>query len=98
MSDLIELRNDIAASIFLLPCKEEELFQRDFLKNKSQYGIQLFIRRLEQLDALYYKGDVMHIKKKWAKENLKEYELDFRTDREKYIDGLSDFERAVYGL
>ena len=21
-----------------------------------------------------------------------------RTDREKYIDGLSDFERAVYGL
>ncbi len=60
MSDLIELRNDIAASLFLLPCKEEELFERDFLKNKSQYGIQLFIRRLEQLDALYYKGDVMH--------------------------------------
>ena len=98
MSDLIELRNDIAALLFLLPCKKEELFERDFLKNKSQYGIQLFIRRLEQLDALYYKGEVMHIKKKWAKENLKEYEIDFRTDKEKYIDGLSEFERAVYGL
>lgn len=98
MSDLIELRNDIAASLFLLPCAESELFERDFLKSKSNYGIQLFIRRLEQLGAIYYKGEIMHIKKKWAKENLKGYELDFRTDKEKYVDGLSDFERAVYGL
>jgi hypothetical protein len=96
--DIIEQRNDIAASLFLLPCKEEELFERDFLKNTSQYGIQLHIRRLEQLDALYYKGEVMYIKKKWAMKNLREYDLDFRTEKEKYIDGLSDFERAVYGL
>ena len=98
MSELREMRNDIAASLFLLPCTFEELMKRDFLKNKSEYGVQHFIRDLERVDAVYYKVETIHIKKKWAKENLQEYEIDFRTDKERYIDGMTDFERSVYGL
>ena len=98
MSELTELRNDIAASLYYIPCKEKELFSREFLKSKSIYGLQLIIRRLENLNAIYYKKEVIHVNKKWAKKNLKEYNIDFRTDKEKYIDGLSDFARSVYGL
>lgn len=80
------------------PCTIEELYEREFLKQISKYGIDIIIQSLEQLGALYYKGEVMNIKKSWAKENLKYYELDFISDRQKEIDGLSDFARSVLGL
>jgi CRISPR/Cas system CMR-associated protein Cmr1 (group 7 of RAMP superfamily) len=70
-----ELRLDIAASLFMLPCTEKELNEREFLKNISLGNVQRFVMQLEK-EAIYYKGDVIHIKKVWAKENLKEYELD----------------------
>ena len=98
MSELREIRNDIAASLFLLPCTFEKLMEREFLKNKSEYGVQHFIRDLDRVDAVYYIGEKIHIKKKWAKENLQEYEIDFRTDKERDIDGMTDFARSVYGL
>jgi hypothetical protein len=53
---------------------------------------------LEQDGAMYWKGETMHIKKSWAKKNLKDRELDFRTEREKYIDSLTPFARSVHGL
>jgi hypothetical protein len=98
MNEVLRLKLDIASSLFSLPCEEDELFERDFLKNKSRYGLQRVIQMLESDGALYYKNDVMHIKKSWAKKNLKEYGHDFRTDREKWIDSLSDFKKQVYGL
>ncbi|QKX04870.1 hypothetical protein HN014_08050 [Aquimarina sp. TRL1] len=98
MNELTTLRNDIAALIYAKPCDFDDLCAREMLANKSQYGIQLLVRRLYNLDALYYKGEKMYIKKKWAKENLKDYDLDFRSEREKYIDGLSDFEKYVLGI
>ena len=97
MGQLKILKNNIAASLYLSPCNEEELFKRDFLKNYSIYGLQRIIMMLEK-DAIYYRGEVMHVKKKWAKANLQEYDLDFRTEKEKFLDGLSDFERSYYGL
>lgn len=75
MSELRELRNDIAASIFMQPCTLEILMKRDFLSNISEYGIQYSIKDLERVDAIYYREEIMHVKKKWAKENLQEYEF-----------------------
>lgn len=98
MTELTELKHDIATSLFLCPCDEEELYERDFLKNKSNYGIDMLILMLECDDALFYRGNKMHIKRKWAKKNLKDRELDFRTDQQKYKDGLTDFAKEVYGL
>lgn len=76
MPQLKELTELIAVSIFLSPCTEDELMTRDFLKNYWVGGIQRLIMTLEK-DAIYYRGDTMHIRKKWAKKNLLGYELDF---------------------
>jgi hypothetical protein len=94
MYTIRDLKLEIAASLFYLPTTEKELMEREFLKNKSTEGVQRLIMSLEK-DALYYIGDVMYIRKKWAKENLKEYDLDFRTPKEKYLDSLTPFARDV---
>lgn len=96
--EIKQLREHIAVSLFIKPCTEEELNKREFLKTTSSYGVGMQLQYLDSLDATYYKGDVIYIKKSWAKKNLKNYELDFRTDKEKIIDGMSDFAKAVYGL
>lgn len=98
MSEIKYQRLDIAASIFTLPCTYEELMQRDLCKNKSLEMVQRMIMRLETDGAIYYKGEIMHIKKEWAKKNLIEYEFDFRSEKQKYIDSLTPFARQVYGL
>lgn len=96
--EIKELRENIAVSLFISPCTEEELGKRDFFKNISNYGIGMQLQKLDSLDATFYKGDVIHIKKSWAKNNLKGYDFDFRSEKQKYIEGLSDFARSVYGL
>lgn len=98
MTEIKELKHDIATSLFVCPCEINELLNRDFLKNKSEYGVSILLNILEKDGAIYYKGEVMHIKKGWAKKNLKDRELDFRTDREKYIDSLTPFARSFYGI
>ena len=97
MSEIKYQRLDIAASIFTLPCTEIELMERDLCKNKSIESVQRMIMQLEK-EAIYYKGEVMHVKREWAKKNLTEYEFDFRSEKQKYIDGLTPFARQVYGL
>lgn len=98
MSEIKELKHDIATSLFIMPCGINELLDRTFLENKSEYGVSILIQMLEQDGAIYYKGEVMHVKKSWAKKYLKDRGLDFRTEREKYIDSLTPFDRKVYGL
>ncbi|MFZ4402097.1 MAG: hypothetical protein ACOYO1_18855 [Bacteroidales bacterium] len=98
MSEIKYQRLDIAASIFTLPCTEKELMKRDLCKNKSLESVQRIIMRLENDGAIYYKAEVMHVKREWAKKNLTEYEFDFRSEKQKYIDGLTPFARQVYGL
>lgn len=95
MSQIKELRNNIAVSLYLGPCTTEELKQREFLKNKSMYGIELMCQQLEKDGGLFFEGEVMKIKKAWAKINLTGYELDFRTDKEKSLDGMTDFAKSV---
>ena len=74
MSEIKELRELIAVSIFMKPCTEIELMKRDFLKGYWIGNIQRFIMTLEK-EAIYYRGETMHIYKRWAKKNLKGYEL-----------------------
>lgn len=93
--EIKELRELIAVSLFIAPCTEKELGQRDFLKTISYYGIGMQLQKLDYLGATIYKGDVIHIKKSWAKKNLKDYELDFRTERQKQIDGMTEFAKSV---
>ncbi len=96
-NEIKELRVQIAVSLFLCPCTEEELGRRDFLKKISYYGIGMQLQKLDYLDATFYKGDVIHIKKEWAKQNLKGYDLDFRTDKQKIIDSMTPFAKSVLG-
>lgn len=96
MGSLKDLKNDIAASLYIKPATERELSDRDFLKTTSFYGVQRLVMWLEKEDAVYYKGDVIHVKKKWAKKNLQSYDLDFSTKKEKELIGMTEFARQVY--
>ncbi len=89
-----ELTELIAVSLFLCPCNENELMEREFLKGYWIGNIQRLIMRLEK-DAIYYKGETMFIYKKWAKKNLKHYDLDFSTQKEKELLGMTDFAKQV---
>lgn len=84
----------MAASIFMQPCTEDQLVER-FNDRYSEYGIGRAVQQLEK-NAIYYKGNVMHIRKSWAKENLQEYDLDFRTDYQKRLDGMTDFAKQLH--
>lgn len=96
-NEIKELREQIAVSLFLCPCIEKELGQRDFLKNISYYGIGIQLQKLDFLGATFYKGDIIHIRKEWAKKNLKGYDLDFRTEKQKQIDSMTPFAKSVLG-
>lgn len=97
MGFLRELKLEVAVSLYLSPCSEEELIKRDFLHNYSLEWIGRIIMDLEK-EALFYRCNVMHIYKAWAKKNLTEYDLDFRTPREKAIDGMTEFAKNIYRL
>ena len=97
MNQIKELTELIAVSLFLCPCNETELMKRDFLKGYYIGNIQRFIMKLEK-DAIYYKGETMFIYKTWAKKNLKRYDLDFDTKKEKQLLGMTEFAKRVNGL
>lgn len=63
MESVTELMDMICASLLSKPCTEEELFNRDFLKNRSRYGISKLLQMLETSSKIYYKGDVLHVYK-----------------------------------
>lgn len=67
-----ELKEWIAISILILPCTDKELAKRDFLNDYSFHGVQGIIQSLEK-DAIYYRGQTMHINKKYAQRKLSEY-------------------------
>jgi hypothetical protein len=97
MCPIKQLRLDIAASLYMLPCTEDELCKREFLNDYWVGHVQRFIMELEK-DAIYYRGEVIHIKKSWAMKHLKSYDIDFRSDRQKLIDSMSAFKRSALGL
>lgn len=72
-----ELRYDIAASLWIKPCKEDELKERDFLKNIGLYFIQRSLQHLENDKMIYLdKNNVYHTYKSALKElNKNDYQL-----------------------
>lgn len=46
MSEIKDIKMDIAASLFMCPCTEEELLERDFLKGKSVFMTQKLIQQI----------------------------------------------------
>lgn len=95
MGDIADLKKDIAASLYLSPCKIDELEARPFLQNMC---VDPFLMMLERDGAIYYKGDVIHTNKSWARRNLKDRELDFRTKKQRELAGISDFKKSIYGF
>jgi len=93
-NQLKDFENMLAASLCMLPCTEDELIER-FNDRYNSYFISKAVQWLENKYALYYKGDVLHIKKAWAKENLQEYDLDLRSERQKELDGMTDFAKQL---
>ncbi len=73
MSTIKELEDLIIKSLWYCPCTEDQLTERDFLKNISLYGIGKILQYLERVGAIYYKGksDVMYVSKSWVKKNRK---------------------------
>ena len=71
------LKKDIAASLFIKPATLKELLKRDFLKNKSAYGIEILLQQMETDKQIYFKGDKYSTYKKYAQsDKMKEYDLD----------------------
>lgn len=72
MSQIKELKEMIAVSLWIKPCNVLELLERDFLKNKSRYGVDCMLMMLDGEGATYYTNKsvnieegVIHIKKKY---------------------------------
>lgn len=93
---ITEIKEEIAASLWMKPRTEVELYQTlDICKNMAFWVYQRMIQQLETDGAIYYKGEKMNIYKEWAISNLKDYELDFRTEKEKELDGMTDFAKDL---
>lgn len=70
-------KDDICASLHIKPYTEEELRQREFLKNTSMEGISRFLFWLEKDGKIYERNGVYHVYKKTVIElNKKGYELE----------------------
>lgn len=94
---MLEIIKDIAASLYLAPCTFDELKEREAFKTKSEYGLWSFVQILKRRDAIVgHPDEGMRIKKSWAKENLQDYDLDFRTPKQKWLDSLSQFKMDLY--
>ena len=59
MNQIKELKMDIAASLWIVPCSEAELMERDFLKNRSPEMIQRLLLQMETDKWIYMKGDML---------------------------------------
>lgn len=82
MSDIIQLQKDIVSSIYTIPCTLEELVKRDFLKNRSEIGIDRVLMVMENKNWIYFRSGKYHAYKKFAlSKEMSEYEL---TDKPTY--------------
>ena len=76
MGDLTTLKKDIAASLYMKPATFEELMDRDFLHNRSEYGIDSLLMQMEKDGWIFMRGEKYHTYKKFAlSREMDEYEL-----------------------
>lgn len=78
MGNLKTLQMDIAASLFMKPCTFEVLMERDFLKNTSEYGVEIQLKSMEMKGWIYFKNDKYFTYKSTVKNilNPEGYELE----------------------
>ena len=77
LASLIDLKKDIAASLYMKPATMEELMERDFLHNRSEYGISVLLSLMVNEGLLFEKGETYHTYKKFAlSSEMIDYELD----------------------
>lgn len=73
---LKEIKKDIAASLYLKPASLEELLEREFLHNRSEWGISVLIDQMIKDEWIYERNDKYHTYKKFAEsEEMNDYEL-----------------------
>lgn len=53
MSEIKQIKMDIAASLYIIPCIEEELLNRDSLKNKNKFILQKLIQQMINDNWIY---------------------------------------------
>ena len=68
MNDIRDLKELIVFSLDAKPANFEELIKRDFLHNRSSYGIGILLKDLEIKNKIYIRGDKMYAYKKAVKE------------------------------
>ena len=77
MLSLTDIKKDIAASLYMMPGTMEELMERDFLHNTSEYGVSLLLSFMLKDGWIYEKGETFHTYKKFAlSSEMSDYELD----------------------
>lgn len=70
------LQKDIAASLFIKPGTLEELLERDFLENRSEYGINILLKIMEDKEWIYRRGETYYTYAKFARSSkMSDYEL-----------------------
>lgn len=72
--EITELKKDIAASLWFAPADFDTLIEKDFLENKSHYGIERILLIMIRDKWIYQEGEVYHTYYNIAKTRLKEYE------------------------
>jgi hypothetical protein len=66
MNEISQLKMDIAASLYIIPATIDELLTRDFLINKSRYGIELMLQQMEKDSWIFFKKEKYYTYKKFA--------------------------------
>ena len=77
LGKLRELKKDIAASLYMKPATFEELMERDFLHNRSEFGVSFMLEQMEKDKWIFMRGNKYHTYKKFAlSSEMSDYELD----------------------
>ena len=77
LGKLRELKKDIAASLYMKPATFEELMERDFLHNRSEFGVSFMLEQMEKDKWIFMRGNKYHTSKKFAlSSEMSDYELD----------------------
>jgi len=77
LAGLSDIKKDIAASLYMKPATMEELMERDFLHNRSEYGVSILLGIMVRDGWLFEKGETYYTYKKFAlSPGMSDYELD----------------------
>lgn len=70
------LKKDIVASLFTIPCSLDELCKREFLKTYSKIGIDRILMSMENKKMIFFRGNKYYAYKKYAlSREMSEYDL-----------------------